>query len=255
MADTPPFVTARPDALSARTLDDGRVDLWFADLSLPAREQRELDALLTPDETARAERFRFAEHRRRFSASRGLLRLVLSCYLGMPPARIELEYTKKGKPRLAGSQVALQFNLAHSGPGWLLGLTRSAPVGVDLEQQLALDDAMAIAKRFFARRESAAIQELPPAERLRAFYRIWTRKEALLKATGLGITGGLRRFVVGHGREAQLFRAPDDPEHWSLTNLEPTRDYVGAIALRARGYRLYARSIDAATIGAGLAAV
>jgi 4'-phosphopantetheinyl transferase len=162
--------------------------------------------LLSADERDRAARFRFDIHRERFIAARGALRIVLGELTGVTPQALEFAYGDHGKPALRPDRI--HFNLSHSDHWAIVGATRAAPVGVDVERINADRANPAIARRFFARQEIADLECLPPSEYTNAFFQCWARKEAVLKAVGTGISGGLSSFAVPVG---------DMPDPVSLT--------------------------------------
>jgi 4'-phosphopantetheinyl transferase len=236
-AHAPPWPAgpARPD------LQPDQLHVWVASLAPAPDRLRELSAVLAPDELDRAARFRFDVHRNRFIAGRGILRLLLARYLDAEAASLGFTYSSHGKPSLAGSarHALLQFNLAHSGDLALLAVTRVGPIGVDVEEIREVKEVDDLVARFFSVRESALFQGLPAAEKPAAFFNLWTRKEALLKATGDGITGGLNRVEVTFlasetARLLALNGVAADAEPWTLEALHPQAGAVGAVALRAR---------------------
>jgi 4'-phosphopantetheinyl transferase len=189
------------------------------------------DSALSPAERARAARFVFDVHRRRFSAARAALRRILAAHLGTTPAAIVFTELAHGKPAVAG----LEFNLSHSDELAVIAVTRDAPLGVDVERVRDVPDALAIAEHYFAPGERAALAAAPAAERARAFLRCWTRKEAFIKAIGEGLSHPLQRFEVA--LDAARFIAIDGSEaaaaRWSLVALEPAPGYIGALAVPA----------------------
>lgn len=223
------------------------VDVWRIALDPPDETVAELRELLSADELARANRFRFARHRRRFTVARGALRRLLGAYLGSPPEAIRFAYGEREKPRLAeapatdtGLEVGagLEFNLSHSSELALLAVTAGTEVGVDLELLRPLEDALAISERFFSAPEREALAAVPETEREEAFFRCWTRKEAYVKAVGDGIALGLDRFDVSlePGAGARFLALEGDPDRaagWSLIHVDPGPGYVGALALPA----------------------
>ncbi len=225
-------------------LPGGAVHVWRAELEQPGERVRQLAQTLSQDEQARAGRFYFERHRRRFIVARAVLRAILGRYLGLEPEQLEFRYGSRGKPYLAArfSQQALEFNLAHSRELALYAFTQGHEIGIDLEHLRSIADIEQISARFFSARENASLSAVQD-QRLRAFYNCWTRKEAFLKATGEGLTHPLDQFDVSlaPGKPARLLRVQGDPgeaAHWSLRALEPGRDYVAAIALRSRGWGL-----------------
>src|SRR5436190_14319682 len=155
-------------------------------------------SLLSREEKGRAARFHFEAHRTRFIAGRAWLRTVLGNYLGVKPARIVFSYSANGKPELAelGANSGLKFNLAHSENLALLAVTTEAEIGVDVECVHPVPEAADLVSRFFSPREAELFENLPDEKRADAFFNLWTRKEALLKATGEGIAHSLRSVEV-----------------------------------------------------------
>jgi 4'-phosphopantetheinyl transferase len=194
-------------------------------------------SLLSPDETARAARFRFDRDRDRYVIARGALRDVLSRYTGTPPARLRFIYNEFGKPALEPAGCA--FNLSHSGDIAMIALSSQAPVGVDVEQVSRQVDIEGLAERFFCPAEADVILSLDGEARRRAFFNGWTRKEALLKARGIGVTLGLQTFEVSvHPEEpARLVAVNGNAEaaaRWSLHALEPAPGYAAAVAVEGQ---------------------
>jgi 4'-phosphopantetheinyl transferase len=177
-------------------LPAGELHLWRANLAPGALPVPSLLAYLDDDEQARARRFRFQEHRWRFVAAHALVRLVLARYANDRPERLRFGVSASGKPHLAGGDSQIRFNLSHSDRYALVAVTDGSEIGVDLERVTARPDRDGIARRFFAPIEQAALAALPDGERLEGFFACWTRKEACLKAAGLGIASGLDRIVV-----------------------------------------------------------
>lgn len=230
---------AEPSA-TARLLGDRQAHLWLLSLDEPPVPMTELVRDLSRDEQERAARFHFAADRRRFEAGRGLLRRTLGHYLGAIPAGLRFTYGPYGKPALQGEHAAaqLEFNLSHSG-GWaLLGLTRGAAIGVDLERERHLSDHANIAHSNFAPAEQADLLALPPAARLSAFFATWTRKEAYVKAVGNGLAVRLDEFEVSvdPSQPAALRSVGGSRQaarDWTFWGAKLSAEAWGAVALRA----------------------
>ncbi|HEX7176360.1 MAG TPA: 4'-phosphopantetheinyl transferase superfamily protein [Pyrinomonadaceae bacterium] len=234
---------------------DDVVDLWRLPLGWPPRDAEQFRQTLSADEAERAARFHFARDRDRFTAARALLRAVLALYLRTEPARLRFTYGPHGKPALAGdaaggdAAAALRFNLAHSHELALVAVARAREVGVDVEHVRPDFATAEVAERFFSRREAEALRALPEGrERVEAFYRCWTRKEAYIKAKGEGLSFPLSSFTVSlaPGEPAALLGCDTDAgetERWTLVDLEPGADYFAAAAVEGRGWR--ARTFEA----------
>jgi len=176
----------------------GAVDIWrlrFADGELAERGWQ----MMTDDERVRADAFHFAADRERFCQSRLLLRMVLGGYLGIEPAGVAIKLGENGKPAVDGpSNGRLHFNLAHSKSTALLAVTIDQPVGVDVEDSdcVRIPDIGSLAESVMSERELEVISELEGESRLHCFLRCWTRKEALVKAMGVGLSVKLDAFTV-----------------------------------------------------------
>lgn len=200
----------------------------------PDRLER-LATCLTPAEQTRAARFHFDADRHRFAWTRGLLRTLLAYYVGTTPDRIQFGAGAKGKLHLA-LEHSLRFNVSHSHQWAFLALTRDREVGVDVEHHRPLHhDLFGIADRFFAPGEVVALRALPPEAREAAFFRIWSRKEAYIKATGEGVSAGLDTFEVSSGEEAavtlHVYGRPDEDKRWVMRSLSAGPDYSAAICI------------------------
>jgi 4'-phosphopantetheinyl transferase len=151
--------------------------------------------LLSADEVDRAQRFHFEVHRRRYVAGRAAVRRTLAAVVAADPAELAFDYGEHGRPDLAGHPM-VSFNLSNSEAVGLLAVSTTGRVGVDVEVIRANFADLRVADRFFAPGEIERLHGLPEAERDLAFFRCWTRKEALLKAHGAGLTLPLRGFEV-----------------------------------------------------------
>ncbi|MGB5714370.1 MAG: 4'-phosphopantetheinyl transferase superfamily protein, partial [Waterburya sp.] len=220
-------------------LDNDQVHVWRANLDLPDADIVRLAAFLSPDELTRANKFRFPHLKRRFTAARGILRQLLGNYLSIKPNDLTFEYSDRGKPRLSSSkQDSLpNFNLSHSQEYALYGFTYHDPIGVDLEYIREMPDALKIAQRFFSAREYQLIKDAASKEQPALFFKLWTAKEAYLKAVGTGLAGSLDSVDI----EFNLARSPRlqaiqgdkaAAADWSLYPCLPATDYVGAIAIK-----------------------
>lgn len=211
--------------------ENGRIHVWRIELAGTPPSP----GPLVTDEHRRAERLLSPEGRRRYRNARTALRLLLGRYLGRDPATVEIRVGRHGKPELPGGE--LSFNLTHSEDLALLAVTpEPLALGIDVEERNDGRPIDRLAERFFSEPEARSYAALPPTERVAAFYRLWTRKEAYLKAWGTGLTFSSRRFTLaldpGAGRLLRETEMPgdDDPGRWWFQDLDPQAGFAAAIA-------------------------
>lgn len=219
------------------TLGAQEVHVWSASVGEYSKLVPDFWAVLSHGEQARALSFKFPKDHDRFIIQCGLLRWLLSQYLPGHPADHEITRGVHGKPALVASPAvpSLYFNVSHSDALLLYAFSHTMDVGVDVEHIRPMNDLENIARNFFAAEEAATLHSLSPNQRLNAFFDCWTRKEAILKATGQGITGGVDGVVVNcaPGEPARLLSLWGDTAAaagWVLTSLTPAIGYVAALA-------------------------
>lgn len=242
--DRPPH-TAEPIS----TRDDwpspsGRVELrpdevhvWRVAVAAGAAGDAAAVETLSVAERARAGRFHFAADRDRFIASHVALRGILASYLETMPASLAFSEGPHGKPFVdAPTQGrSLRFSLSHSADVALVAVSREREVGVDVERVRARDDLEGFAARYFSPHERTALARVTESERLRAFFEIWTLKEAYLKACGDGLLRELDAFDVTVGDAQPRLLAvrdrPWDEARWALRRIDPGGAFVAALAI------------------------
>ena len=211
-------------------LKEGQLHVWKSHLSHAITFD---EATLSSDERFRMQRFRFDKDRRMFLLARGLLRRLLGAYLKVIPGQIKFCYTDHGKPYvfLKEQHDQIEFNISHSGDIVCMAFVQEAPVGIDVEDILSLPDLDQVASRFFSPGEQLDLNKLSGTEKVAAFYRCWTRKEAVIKACGEGLSMPLDSFQVSllPGEPARLLNNPDK-RSWLLLDLSPEPGYAAAVA-------------------------
>lgn len=235
-------------------LMSNRVDVWRVHLSstIPS------EASLSAEERQRVARFHFDTDRDRYIVAHSSLRDILSRYLQCEPSELKFSANEYGKPSLNRSNdfsrfaklttaptgvlrgVAttkdIEFNLSHSGDFALIAITRGRNVGVDVELIREDIELESLARRNFSPREVSELMALPPEQRTLGFFACWTRKEAYIKARGLGLSLPLDSFDVSLApNEPAILRAtrPDANEsaRWSLHSLGVESNYAAALAV------------------------
>lgn len=227
--------------------EPGRLDgtvVWTVDVAAASDRIEACATVLSEEEMARAGRLRRAEDRARLLVGHAALRLILGRALGAEPGALSFSGGPAGKPELAGPWAgALRFNLSHSGDRALVGLSRDGAIGVDVEALRPMPDAARVARSYFSAQEAAALAALPDAEREPAFMAVWTRKEAVVKALGAGLSMPLHRFSVClPPAEPRILASTSDdldPAAFTLRHLEPGPGTVGAAAVAAPDVSLH----------------
>ncbi|GAA3720944.1 4'-phosphopantetheinyl transferase superfamily protein [Spinactinospora alkalitolerans] len=214
--------------------------VWWADPALAGPAA--LPALLDERERERHARYRMAADRDRYAAAHALARLVCAREAGCAPQEVAFTLhcghcdrpEPHGKPRPAGPAQGLELSITHSGARVAVAVARGAAVGVDVEQVREGRDIEGLADYALTGAERTALDAVPAAGRTAGFFTYWSRKEALLKATGEGLSGGLASVAVSGPADDPAVLAwdsPGAPEHVWLGDLDAGPDHRAALAV------------------------
>lgn len=232
-------------AAEVPALGRAQIQVWRINLAQDTAGEDRLKVCLSGEERERAGRFHFAHDRRRFIIRRGVLRHLLAVHLGASRDAVRLLPGPHGKPAIPGQEgpAGLRFSCSHSADLGLVAIARGRELGVDLEQHRPLADAGKLTNAFFSPCEIAALTGVPPELKERSFFDCWTRKEAFVKAIGLGLSFPLHRFAVSLAPDqpAALLRVEDDPgavDRWKMLSLDITPDYSAALVFEGRDANL-----------------
>lgn len=226
------------------TLSEYQVHVWR--IPLECSEFTELDPkwlqLLSTEEYERGSRLVKSVLRQRFWLAHAIVRLILARYDGVATAELRFYTGEHGKPYLLDS--TLQFNLSHSHDQMLLAVARDIELGADIEYMRQTIEVEDLAQRFFSPIEVSSLRKVTPAERKLGFYRLWSRKEAYIKAIGKGLSYPLHNFSVSlEDTEGNCLLAiendAEEAKKWSLLGLGEVNDYVMALAYRGQDYELH----------------
>ena len=215
-------------AVSLRKPGTEQLHLWVV---RPGRTSVEdLASALSPDELHRASRFRFEKNRREFVVSRSALRKILAAYTGVGEVDLTFQYGPNGKPALAGD---LNFNVSHASGATLVAISMST-VGVDIEvASKAPPDWQAVAHHFYSLEDREFIYAQPESERTTGFLKLWTRREAYVKARGLGLDSARSITTVADRL------VDEDGRHWVVHSPEfPDSNYIVAVAVATESDKL-----------------
>lgn len=175
---------------TAQALAAQRIDVWFLGLDQDAATVERARTFLDRRELARAERFLHERDAKRNVLAHGLMRLLLAEATGQHPEQVAYRFGKFKKPYLAGEHD-VQFNLSDTKDALILAMTRGPEIGADVETMDRRVDHLAVADHYFTENEKALIFA-DKALGKRRFLEFWTKKEALLKASGVGIMDDLK---------------------------------------------------------------
>lgn len=234
--------TSPPSVLTAV---NGEIHVWCIHLNMPPIQIQQIEAILSDDELAKAHRFHFDIHRRRYIARHGMLRKVLGKYLYLDPGQIQFNYSPSGKPTLVlnGNHTPLCFNLSHSNEIALFAVAINRSIGIDIEFIQSNPDLESIANTFFSSNEYEFISSFSPDQRHIAFFDLWTLKEAYLKATGEGI-GGLEKVELSMSSydPPQVIINKENTNtinNWTISQLMPSQGYTAGLAVEGNGSYVY----------------
>jgi 4'-phosphopantetheinyl transferase len=196
-----------------------------------------MENVLSGDERERARRFHFAKDRQRWVAARASLRGILARYVNEAPDAMSFRANAYGKPTLgaASTKLCVHFNLSHSENLAVVAIA-SAPIGIDVEYVARRTNWRSLVSRVFSERELAIFAAAETDKQRRLFYQLWTRKEAYVKACGLGMSLPLQSFAVGIEDGAISYLTPDrgDRQPWYLFDVTTHPGYEAALACRFR---------------------
>ena len=221
-----------PASRIRETIAPNEVHLWAwvlepATVDLPAHVE-----ILSCQESERMHAFHFAPDRLRYAVAHANLRRILGGYLQRSPEKICFDAQRFGKPELASEErSSLHFNLSHTRSIAVLAVAQGQPVGVDIEDVRPIEPEAAAAH--FSAAELSDLGTLHGDAWLAGFYRCWTRKEAILKAEGVGLHRALHSFDVGllQDEPAELLATRECFSHpWKLHHLSPALGTIGALA-------------------------
>jgi 4'-phosphopantetheinyl transferase len=222
----------------------GELHVWslrFADL---APQLDRLERGLDDAERERASRFATEELRQRWALGRGAARHILAGCLGIAAGDVPIVArpctacgARHGKPALAPPADDLRFNVSHTRERLLIAVAERREVGIDAEPADRAPTLVSTAHTWLAEPELQAVERLTPAAKDRALLRLWTAKEAYLKAVGVGLNADLREVEIGLDEEPELRAAPGEtqPGRWQLSTIAAAEDTVAVVAVAREG--------------------
>ncbi|MGZ4957701.1 MAG: 4'-phosphopantetheinyl transferase family protein [Methylomonas sp.] len=222
-----------------RSVKQHFVDVWSGHLTLETERLKSLADVMSDSEREKAQAFKLPLMRDRYMAARVLIRQTLACYLQTDPASLQFEAGEYGKPCLTSG--SLHFNISHTGDFLLIAVGDFPDIGVDMESIKPRSSMDSLARRCFSDREFDCWRQLRAEQQLRAFYRLWTKKEAFVKAVGRGIALGLDQCEVEMEEGGQLLAIPAEygpANAWKVVELTVAADACVALVAPDCGFVL-----------------
>ncbi len=220
------------------------VHVWRAHIPTILRYLPLLQDFLLSDERIRADRFYFERDRNNFIIGRGVLRAILAWYLRCQATAIRISYGSFGKPFLsAPNNTGIFFNTSHSDEWVVYAFTRRQAVGIDIER-IRLDiDYVRLANDVLSAQERKIFDSIAEKLKAKAFFGIWTRKEAYIKAIGKGLSFPLSKVEVTLRSENPPWPLNGHLEleggPWSVRDLMIAEGYAGSLVLAGQILRLH----------------
>lgn len=233
------WVTPKTVSLPGRE----RVHIWCTELDSYGQQSQADAHILEASELERANRFHFTGDRAKFILRRVVLRKLLGYYLRIDPCDIRYKTNESGKLALDEQfNSNLQFTLSVSGELALIACAEERQIGIDLEKVRTGVDVILIAERFFSSREASILSSLPAGQQIQGFYNCWTRKEAVVKALGRGLSLALDSFDVSltPGEPARILDAREaalEALRLTLQDIAPADGYTAALAVEGLGWQ------------------
>jgi 4'-phosphopantetheinyl transferase len=241
-----PIQRFQPWSLEDFRKRDADVHLWLAELNQSYEHTRRLAQVLPVEDRTRAGSYRYARDRRRFIVARAYLRIILGLYVDKDPQSLGFVRGPYGKPALSSVDVGKpHFSVSHSHNLALYAVAYNREVGVDIERLRPLRDHEmdGIARYCFSPREQIIWWSRPAGQKHQVFFDLWTRKEAHMKAVGVGLMRPLDQIDVA--------LAPQTPTHlqavsgeldaagcWSIETLRPHRNYAATLVVEGSHWQL-----------------
>jgi 4'-phosphopantetheinyl transferase len=217
------------------------VDVWRIGINSSLSQLNNFLAVMPPDEIARANRYFYTKDKHRFIISRGAVRNILGKYLGLPAASIEFETGGNKKPHIKNTNnINVHYNISHSGD-WILLAISNSPIGADTEQVIQGYSYKDVLPGNFSEAETEYINQTSPVER---FFTLWTRKEALTKATGKGLDDDLKLIPALDGTHFVESKTISSDDDWLISTFQLAENYSASVACSSKVDVISFRDVD-----------
>lgn len=222
-------------------LPHDQLDVWHIKLAENTLSYERFSNL-TSEEKLRAAKFRNPAHGSRWAGFRHGLKSILAKYVDVSAKEIAFSLECNKKPVLSGCN-GIHFNLSHCETRGIVGISSLCSIGIDIEKRRPMKELDEIIQRFFSKQESKALADLPEPDKQKAFFRVWTRKESLIKANGLGMQMPLNDFVVPSTSQTSWFSPEFDRScakngHYYLNDVMINAEFEAAVCLYSKNQEI-----------------
>jgi 4'-phosphopantetheinyl transferase len=223
-------------------IKDNQVHVWQVNLKTVPADATKFTGTLSPDELERAGKLKFQRDREHFILSHSQLRLILSKYCDCLPGELSFRYNSCKKPIISNTEFGeLKFNMSHSDDLMLVSLCKRNEIGIDIEKVREVNELESIANENFSAREIKYLTD--SSDKAITFFKIWTRKEAFIKAIGKGIHFPLKSFCVelkspGSLEHLVILHHPSKPDQWRTSDLKVSDGYVASLAINSDKFKI-----------------
>lgn len=221
----------QPDIAIPQALMSGEIHFYVMPIAELAQDEALLISYVNEEEKTKANRYLKHEHGQQYLWVRGMLRKQLSHYLDIKPQAVEFNYAEHGKPSLR-NKSPIYFNLSHSRDMVVYAFSFDHELGVDIEYMREQKNLEGMIRHVGSLQEQEELKSLNETEAYDAFYRLWTRKEAFIKAVGQGLSMGLRSIHIGTRASSSPISVEYKNEYlseWFLQDINPPRGYKLAL--------------------------
>jgi 4'-phosphopantetheinyl transferase len=223
-------------------IEDYQVHVWQANLKTLSVYPKDIPTALSPEELERANKLRFTRDREHFILRHCQLRLILSKYCDCLPRELMFRYNSYKKPFICVPEFKeIKFNMSYSDDLMLVDLCKQNDIGIDIEKVREMRDLENVAVENFSIKELKYLNGT--LDKTNAFFKIWTRKEAFIKAIGKGMYYPLKSFCVdinpsGSYEHLVIFNHPLESKLWRTSELNTSDGYVASMAIKSDRFQI-----------------
>jgi len=223
-------------------IEDNQVHIWQARIDVSSGYPKDIKDVLSADERERAISFKLQNDQIHFIIRHYLLRIILSKYCDYLADEITFRYDTHKKPAFNMPEYRkIKFNMSFSHDLMLVAINKHNDIGIDIEKVHDINDLESVAVNNFSSKEFKYLNS--SSEKINTFFKIWTRKEAFIKATGKGMYYPLKSFCVsmdksGNHENLIIFNHPIKSKHWRIAEIKASDGFIASIAVKTNKFQI-----------------